>query len=242
MSAPEPLDNITIVLVRTKTPGNIGAVCRCMMNMGLSRLALVRPPRDPDGEARKLAAGAEEILLKAKTFATLAEAVEDQARVIGTSRRPGRLRKNIVGPRELAEAVLPLLPRNNVALVFGSEVNGLELDELALCHEIAAIPSSETFPSLNLSHAVMIVAYELFVATQTAAPSAAPALASAGELEQFFRHFERVLVEIGFADAKQADRLMHSFRGMFNRARLEPRDVALLQGVLTRINGYRGRN
>jgi tRNA C32,U32 (ribose-2'-O)-methylase TrmJ len=37
------LDNVSIVLVDTRTPANIGAAARCMMNMGLSRLILVDP-------------------------------------------------------------------------------------------------------------------------------------------------------------------------------------------------------
>ena len=41
-------DNITIVLVETSHPGNIGAVARAMKNMGLKRLILVAPERFPD--------------------------------------------------------------------------------------------------------------------------------------------------------------------------------------------------
>ena len=62
MRAQSPLDNISFVLVDTKTPGNMGAVARCMMNMGLSNLILVRPPADQCSEARKLAAGAHCVL------------------------------------------------------------------------------------------------------------------------------------------------------------------------------------
>ncbi|HEY6012030.1 MAG TPA: TrmH family RNA methyltransferase, partial [Nitrospirota bacterium] len=69
------LDNISIILVDTKTPANIGAVARSMMNMGLSRLVLVNPPKDPDGEAVKLAAGAQTILSNAATALCLEDAV-----------------------------------------------------------------------------------------------------------------------------------------------------------------------
>ena len=75
MTVPDPLDNVSIVLVNTKTPANIGAVARGMMNMGLSRLILVRPPEDPNDDALKLAAGAGRVLHEAKQFGTLCEAV-----------------------------------------------------------------------------------------------------------------------------------------------------------------------
>ncbi|HEX9113861.1 MAG TPA: RNA methyltransferase, partial [Nitrospirota bacterium] len=182
------LDNVTIILVDTKSPANIGAVARSMMNMGLSRLVLVNPLKDRNEEAYKLAAGADRIIKEATIVETLADAIAGQNLVVGTSRHPGRLRKNIRPPREMAEQIVPLLSKNRVAVVFGNEVNGLDKRDLALCHEIIAIPSSEAFPSLNLSHAVMIVAYELFLAARTGVSSGDRELATADDLEQFHLH------------------------------------------------------
>src|SRR5512146_1832604 len=101
------LDNVTIILVDTKSPANIGAVARSMMNMGLSRLILVNPLKDRNEEAYKLAAGADGIIKEATIVETLAGAITGQNLVIGTSRHPGRLRKNIGPPREMAEQVVP---------------------------------------------------------------------------------------------------------------------------------------
>ncbi len=56
------------MLVDTKTPANIGATARCMMNMGLSHLILVDPPKDKDQDALKLAVGAHEIIEKSAVF------------------------------------------------------------------------------------------------------------------------------------------------------------------------------
>jgi tRNA (cytidine32/uridine32-2'-O)-methyltransferase len=230
------LDNISIVLVDTRTPANIGAVARCMMNMGLGRLVLVDPPKDVNNDAARLAAGAEEILRQAAIVPTLAEALAGQNLVIGTSRHPGRLRKNIHTPREMAEQVVPLLVGNKVAVVFGSEVTGLENHHLALCQEILSIPSSPAFPSLNLSHAVMVVAYELFIASRTNVPAQPRELASAGELENFYRHLQETLQAIGFLDTDHPERMMFTFRQLFGRARLESRDISVLRGVLSSID------
>jgi TrmH family RNA methyltransferase len=235
MQKQSPLDSVSIVLVNTKTPANIGAVARCMMNTGISRLVLVRPPRDPDGEALKLAAGAEVVLRSALTFPSLQEAVADHHLVIGTSRHLTRHRRNISSPRDMAERLVPLLSHNRLALVFGREVNGLDKDDLSLCHELIAIPSSDAFPSLNLSHAVMIVAYELFLATHAEMPADSRTLASAGDLDGFYRHLEDVLRDIDFLDASNVDHMMFSLRQLFGRARLEPRDVSILRGILTAV-------
>jgi TrmH family RNA methyltransferase len=230
------LDNISIILVDTKTPANIGSVARCMMNMGLSRLVLVNPPRDEDREALKLAAGAQKVLEHAVVCSALVEAVADHGLVIGTSRHAGRQRKNIRTPRELAENVMPILSRNRVAVVFGNEVNGLENKDLALCHEIVAIPSSDAFPSLNLSHAVMIVAYELFMASQRDSASSSVELAHVEQVEGFYRHLQETLQDLDFLEREHPERMMFSLRQIFGRARLDARDVSILRGILSAVD------
>lgn len=234
MNRQSALDNLSIVLVRTKTPGNIGAVCRCMMNMDLSQLILVRPPQDMEGEALKLAAGAGEILKNAKTFSTLREAIADHHLVIGTSSHSGRHRKNITTPRRMAEEILPLLEKNKIAVVFGREVNGLDRNDLALCQELVAIPSSHAFPSLNLSHAVMVIAYELFLASLDTVPASdRRELAPSRDLEAFYRQLQETLQDTGFLNPKNAEHMMFSLRQLFGRARLDSREVSILRGILT---------
>lgn len=230
------LHNISIVLVDTKTPANIGATARCMMNMGLSRLLLVQPPEDPAHEAGKLAAGADIILSQAEVFSTLKEAVIDYALVFGTSRHKGRLRKNICTPREAAQEIIPLLSRNKVAVVFGNEVNGLTREDLSLCHEIIAIPSSDSFPSLNLSHAVMIMAYELFLASKTHGAPDPKELAPLKAVEDFYRHLQKTLLNIEFFNKDETERMMFTLRQLFGRSRLGQRDVAVLRGILSAVD------
>jgi len=231
-----PLQNVSIVLVDTKTPANIGATARCMMNMGMDRLVLVNPPKDRDNEARKLAAGANAVLEKAHVFTSLPEAIAGHGLVIATSRHAGRLRQNIRTPREASELAVPLLAQNRVAIVFGNEVNGLENSDLALCHEIVAIPSSEAFPSLNLSHAVMVMAYELFSASNASSAPSSIELACTEDVEDLYRHLQKTLQSIGFLEQDHPERMMFSFRQIFGRARLNSRDVSIFQGVLSTVD------
>jgi TrmH family RNA methyltransferase len=236
MTPKSVLNNISIVLVDTKTPANIGATARCMMNMGLRHLLLVDPPKDKHQDALKLAAGAHEIIEKAAVFPALAEALADHGFVIGTSRHLGRKRQNILTPHAMAERALPLLAKNRVAVVFGNEVNGLENSDLALCHAIVVIPSSDSFPSLNLSHAVMIIAYELFLASGAYAGQAAGQLARLDETEGFYLQLQETLQAIGFLELDHPERLMFSLRQLFGRARLDSRDVSILRGVLNSVD------
>jgi tRNA/rRNA methyltransferase len=233
------LDNISIILVDTKTPANIGAVARCMMNTGLSRLILVDPPIDRNNEALKLAAGAGAILAAAQIYDSLDKAVADHHLVIGTSRHKGKQRKNMRSPRVQAEQVVPLLAHNRAAFVFGNEVNGLTNQDLARCHELIAIPSADAFPSLNLSHAVMIVAYELFLAAGASPSVSQTALAAGADAEQFYGHLQQTLQDIGFMDKEQPERMMLSLRQLFGRARLSARDIGILQGILSAVDRAR---
>ncbi|MDR0475885.1 MAG: RNA methyltransferase [Treponema sp.] len=168
------LNNIIIVLARPSVAGNVGAVCRAMKNMGLSQLRLTAPALENMSDVRVLQADAgdepviraravhaAEVWENSKTFETLSEAVSDCSLVIGTTRRRGRRRKQItMTPAETA-VFLKKHP-GPAALVFGNERTGLNDEELELCNMASHIPTDGVFPSLNLSHAVMIYAYELF--------------------------------------------------------------------------------
>jgi tRNA/rRNA methyltransferase/tRNA (cytidine32/uridine32-2'-O)-methyltransferase len=158
------LSDITIILCRASEPGNVGAVCRVMKNMGLSRLKMVAP--EPFDEAPLLARAvhAEDIWHNAEFFNTLAEAVTDISLVVGTTRRRGRKRKSVTMEPRAFTTWLAQVHTGTLALVFGNERTGLNDDELNSCNIASHIPVSDTFPSLNLSHAVQIYAYEMFLA------------------------------------------------------------------------------
>jgi tRNA/rRNA methyltransferase/tRNA (cytidine32/uridine32-2'-O)-methyltransferase len=167
------LEDICVILSRPAEAGNVGAICRAMKNMGLRELRIAgQGPaeagegRGPDGLNRELilarAVHAGEIWENALFFDSLGEAVADCTLVIGTTRRKGKHRKSF--PLTPAETAACLAERQGrAALVFGNERTGLEREELELCTLASYIPSDESFPSLNLSHALQIYAYELFL-------------------------------------------------------------------------------
>jgi tRNA/rRNA methyltransferase/tRNA (cytidine32/uridine32-2'-O)-methyltransferase len=159
------LTEISVILCRPLDPGNIGAVCRAMMNMGLSRLritGLSRADLAPfEGEIRSRAVHAAGVWEGALFFDDLREAAADCSVLVGTTHRRGRKRKNVT--MDCRDLALWLRTRPGpAALAFGSERSGLDNAELALCNIASHIPVSDSFPSLNLSHAVQVYGYELF--------------------------------------------------------------------------------
>lgn len=226
-------NNLRIVLVRPIYGGNIGAVCRAMANMGLSDLALAGASPTLDlQEARKMACGAGAILEHRKDTATLAKAVADCVVVMGTTARLGLYRQHSKTPREWASRILDSAQTGKVALVFGPEDNGLSNEELAFCSHLIQIPSSDAYRSLNLSHAVMICAYELFVAGGVFQPAREKSPeASSTMKERMFAIWEQALLEIGFMEADKAQHMMLGVRRIFSRSRLTEDDIRILMGI-----------
>lgn len=235
--SPEPP---TVVLVRPREEGNVGAVCRAMANMGLSELRLVEPVVELGGEARMFAVGARDVLEGASRYGSLAEAVGPFRRVVGTtSARDRVLPVPVVTPRELASELRAEEPLPT-ALVFGSEVGGLTNEELALCHRVVTIPCAPKQPTLNLAQAVLIVAYELFLAPWWGADAEPLAddrdepPAPAESVEALFGHLERTLEEVGFARDTSFHGVLLDLRRLAARAGLTEREVTLLRGMLRR--------
>ena len=231
------LDSISILLVRPKFHENIGSVARAMKNMGLSRLIVVNGCSPLHPNAYKLASGAEDILERAEEFFTLREAISEMGCVVGTTSRGGKERHPLLTPETLAKKLIPLSLKNSIGLVFGSEKEGLTSDDLFLCHLYVRIPSMESFPSLNLAQAVMVVCYELFQASLEI-PKQLILLAQAEQLERMFEHMEKTLIQIGFLDSNHPKRIIRVLRKLFGRSQMNEREVQILQGIWSQMDWY----
>jgi tRNA/rRNA methyltransferase len=231
-------DNFRVVLVEPQHSGNIGAVARAMKNMAISRLVLVNPADHLAMDARMMAMHAFDILQQAQVVRTLSQALADIGYVVGTTRRLGKSRQAQQTSRDIAPLLLQLAASNPVALVFGREDSGLTNAELARCHELITIPAHPRFGSLNLAQAVLLVCYELYVATAAQSSSRPPPLATVGELERLYTRMREVLRHIGFLHGSNPDRMMGYFRRFFARHGLKARDVNIFLGVFRQIEWY----
>jgi len=226
------MDSVRFVLVRPEHGGNVGATARALKNMGQTELWLVNPQLDDETAAARLAHGATDVLEAARRVDTLDAAVNDCRWVVGATRRSGRRRATEWTPRDLATAVRAAPERRPLALVFGPEADGLSADDLERCHDLVRIPAASTQPSLNLAQAVLVLAYELFVA-RAPARSVRPDAAEAdnAELEGLYAHFEAMLLAVGFARNDTVPHRMLALRRILGRARLRRGEVRFLRGV-----------
>lgn len=229
------LDSISIILVRPRFPENIGSVARAMKNMGLGRLVVVNGSSPLHANAYKLASGAEDILERAEEFPTLREAVSEMGCVVGTTSRRGKERGPDLTPEALAKKLIPLSQTNLIGLVFGSEKEGLTNEELSLCHLYARIPSVDSFPSLNLAQAVMVLSYVLFRSSMEV-PEKGRQLAPAEKTERMLEHMEKTLLRVGFLDSNNPKRITRVLRKLFGRSQMDEREVQVLQGIWSQID------
>lgn len=237
---PAVADRVRFVMVQPTHPGNIGAAARAMKNMGLSRLVLVDPLRFPDDEARFRAASAVDLVDGAQVVGTLAEAIDDCQLVIGTSARNRRVPWPMIGPREIGPRVLPELAHGPVAILFGREASGLTNDELARCQLHLFVPSDPGYPSLNISMAMQLVAWELRSAWLESGgglpePPWDRPWADSAAVEGMIEHLWDALDRTGFTDGRDAGQVMLRLRRLFFRTRLDQVEVNILRGLCSRI-------
>jgi TrmH family RNA methyltransferase len=237
------LKRIRVVLVEPSHPGNIGAAARAMKTMGLEDLLLVRPKAFPHAEASARAAGADDVLARARVENSLAVALGDCTYVLGASARPRSLAWPALDARSGAQWVTQMQPTDRAALVFGRERSGLTNDELDLCQRLVQIPVNPDYPSLNLAAAVQVLCYECRIAAGGRAlpRQSQSAAAPVEDVELFYEHLQRVLVRTGFLDLHAPRHLMRRMRRLYGRAHLDVNEVNILRGILTSVENALSR-
>jgi len=228
---------IAVILHRPKYAGNIGSAARAIKNMGFTRLIVSEGGPFAPEEMKMMATHfASDVIDNAIFTDNLKKALSDFHFIVGTTARTGAQRGPTGSLREVAEKIALLAQKNQVALLFGSEDRGLTNEDLRFCHEIVTIPTAGTFKSINLSHAVMIVCYEVFMATRATVPAFVPRLATSAEIEGMYANLKEILMAIGFLNPQNPEYFMYHLRRFFSRTGLLARDVKIIRGICRQIS------
>ena len=227
------MSEIAIVLVEPLHEGNVGFAARVIKNFGFSDLVLVDPC--PWGDlARACAMHASDVLESALTL-TLEEVYSEYQLIIAAT---GAISKSVCRsirmpyytPKEIREQIRNVNGR--VAILFGRENRGLSNDEIRRCDVICTIPASQSYPILNISHAVGIVCYEL-----ADIPRGTYRLAEREEMECLYEHLDTFLDRIDHPGFKRANTLLMA-RRILGRTRLTTREVSTIHGILRRAEWH----
>ncbi len=251
------------VLIETSHAGNVGAIARAMKVMGFDDLVLVRP-RWPDvlsrDEAIERASGAADVLARARSVATLEEALDGMTHLCATAMTPRDFGPPTQAPRahfnmllndELPaqedralqadfahKTTLDLAQPQGVAFLFGSERYGMANDDVYRCHVALSIPTDPAYGSLNIAAAVQLIAYDWRQALQARGwgfgvqpATAAPTHADAAQQAGMLAHWQQALIDIGFLDPAAPKKLMPRLTQLFNRAQPTVEEIHILRGI-----------
>lgn len=226
------MPRVQVVLVRPETPANIGATARIIRSTGLQGLALVRPGDWRTVECWRTAWGAHDVLESARVLADLSAALAGSCYTVAFSgRRSGGA--PVLDVRDVAAELQSMGEEDPASLVFGPETTGLSEDDVSLCGRRAVIPSHPDQPSLNLSHAVMVAAYEVFRAGSR--PGSGPRRATHGEKEGLLAILRGGLEAIDALPRTNADARFVEWKALFQRADLTPKEVRLLEHMARKM-------
>jgi len=221
-----------IVLVEPKYGGNIGAVARSMANFDFKNLYLINPC-NLDGDCYARAMHAQDILNEAKIFPSFNEAIKNLDYLVATSSIESKTdKRHLRLPLNLFDFCDKIFEtKGKVGLIFGREDYGLFNEEIAMCDIMVRIPTSSAYPSMNLSHAVTIVLFSLFVNKDE--KHSKKRTLNRIEKEKLFSFFSELLDDINYPEHKKENTKV-MFKRLMGRAMPSKWEFHTFMGVLSR--------
>jgi len=243
------LDGIVIVLWEPQNYVNVAGTIRAMKNFGLSRLRLVSPVGWDPYRIEGIAHDTGDIIEATQIVESLPEALGDCSFVAGMTARERRAKRAVDRPRTLTPELLRRAAdamqtgAGPVALLFGREDKGLSNEALDFCHRTVTIPTNPEHASLNLAQAVLLVAYELWMAAEGEVqpfrdPRRVAPPATVEQLELLFADTERALWAIDFFKSRQTATVMRTVREMARRADLDQREATFARAMVMEVVNY----
>jgi len=234
--------NLKVILVEPNGPLNVGSVARLCCNFEVDELRIVSPKCDIFSlEAKKMALKGQKFLKHCQIFDNLEKAILDCDLVLATC---GRIDVSKDSSFESSEEIFNWTTSfekiNNLAIIFGREDSGLTNNELLLANKTFNIPTSQNNPSLNLSHAVSIVLYELKKSSKRNSNKELEVfnLASSKQIHDSFVEIEEMLLRVGYLLKHTSKVKISKFKNFILRANTSMQEINVLRGIVHQINWF----
>ena len=234
--------NLKVVLVEPNGPLNVGSIARLCSNFGVNELRIVSPQCKVFSlEVRKMALKGQSYIDNCKIFNTIPEAIFDCDLVLATCGRID-LSNDIEceSPEEISNWISSFVEINNLGILFGREDRGLSNNELLFAHKIFNIKTSQNYPSLNLSHAVSIILYELNKCSTNNIKKDLQVfnLASSKEIYETFIELEEMLIRTGYLLKHTSHSKISKFKKFILKAKTSNHEINVLRGIVHQINWF----
>ncbi|MFC1742173.1 RNA methyltransferase [Nanoarchaeota archaeon] len=234
---------IRVVLLEPETAGNVGAIARVMKNFDFHDLVLVNPHCDhlsPD--ARNRAKHSQEILQNAEVSEFFI--VDDYDYLVATTAKTGtdyNIPRSPLSPADLALKLKGIDPKKKIGLVIGREGHGMFNEEIEKCDFVVTIPSAPEYSTLNISHAVAVMLYELHkvFADKTISSHITPIGKS--EKDQISAMFKEIFDGFSWETPDKRVTQEKLWKRLVGKAMLTKREAYGMMGFLRKIIWVQGR-
>jgi tRNA/rRNA methyltransferase len=230
--------NVEIILVHTQLPENLGSAARGMLNFEFEKLRVVKPKFDMDNEKIiPVSAGADKVIIKARSFEKLSDAIKDFNFVIGTTNRSRAIKKKEIKVKDLVSLISNR--KKKVALIFGPEQSGLDNESISLCDYIVKIDSNPKFSSLNVSQAVTVICNQIFEKLKKKKKNInfqKKEIAKKKELILFYEILEKRLELTNFFKVEERKKIIfQKIKNIFSKSELSSIEVKILISIIKNI-------
>ena len=233
------LFNLKVILVEPNGPLNVGSVARLCSNFNVSELRIVSPHCDINStESRKMAMKGITYLNNCMVYKKLSDALSDCDLVLATYGRISLANEERpLSIQEVSKWINDLQNIKNLGIIFGRENRGLSNDELLLAQKVFTIETDNN-PSLNLSHAVSIVLYELSksVNYKDANYKKKIDLAHPIQIDNTFKDLNKLLLQIGYLLPHTSKSKINKFKKYILKAETSNKELDILRGIIHQIN------
>ena len=231
--------NLKVILVEPNGPINVGSVARLCSNFNVSELRIVSPNCDIYSlDSKKMAMKGISYLNNCMVYESLSNALLDCDLVLATYGRISLAKEERqTSLQEVSQWINKFKKIKNLAIIFGREDRGLTNDELLLAQKVFTIETNNN-PSLNLSHAVSIVLYELCkeIKHKDTKYKKVINLASPIHIENTFKDLDELLLKIGYLLPHTSKSKINKFKKYILKAETSQLELDTLRGIIHQIN------
>ena len=234
--------NLKVILVEPNGTLNVGSIARLCANFEVNELRIVSPKCDIFSlEAKKMALKGQRYIDNCKIFNNIEKAIFDCDLVLATSGRIDLSKdSSFESPEDISNWIASFDQINNLAVLFGREDRGLSNSELLFAQKIFNIKTSKKYPSLNLSHAVSIILYELNKCKTKNVKKDLKVfnLASSKQINESFLELEEMLIKTGYLLKHTSYSKISKFKKYILKANTSSHEINVLRGIVHQINWF----
>ncbi len=225
---------ISIILLEPEHPGNIGAIARVMANFDFDKLVIVNPKCDPRcEEAINRSKHGKHVLEKAKVL----KRIPKQDYLIATTAKLGtdyNLRRTPLTPEQSADK-LAIVKNRKVGVLIGRESYGLFNEEIEKCDFVVTIPASKKYSTLNISHSVAVIVYELHKKLGKRKSNAKITPISYAEKKQINKMFNHIFKKLDWKTKEKKQTQQTLWKRIMGKAMLSKREAYAVMGFLRKL-------